>query len=120
MEVRPEKPNLVQEIGDRDRATWRWRIVNHGARDSRLVLAVQLLNKNGDSIPLIQTEELVLSSNVVRQVRDYLQPIPLALGAILGSLIVCIAGLFRRGRHRSPSKGRVLPEDGPYGGRKEL
>ncbi|MGA2261002.1 MAG: hypothetical protein ABSH28_06170 [Acidobacteriota bacterium] len=118
LEVKPEKEGSLQEIGERDRATWRWHLTNRGTRDSRLLLAAQLVNKNGDDIPLIQAEQLVSSSNLVRQVRNYLQPISLGLGAVLGSLLVCITGLFRRVRHGSPAKERSSPE--PFAGRKQL
>jgi predicted nucleic acid-binding Zn-ribbon protein len=119
MEVKPEKESALQEIGERDRATWRWRILNRGTVDSRVLVTAQLVNKNGDAIPLIQAEELISSSSLVRQLRNYLQPIPLILGAVLGSLLVCIAGLFRRVSHAGPAKDQSLPEM-PHGGRKQL
>jgi len=119
MEVKPEKESALQEIGERDRATWRWRIFNHGTVDSRLLVTAQLVNKNGDAIPLIQAEELISSSSLVRQVRSYLQPIPLVLGAVLGALLMCIAGLFRRVSHSGPAKPPSPPET-PLGGRKQL
>jgi predicted nucleic acid-binding Zn-ribbon protein len=119
MEVKPEKESTLQEVGERDRATWRWRILNRGTMDSRLLVTAQLVNKNGDAIPLIQAEELIASSNLVRQVRNYLQPIPLTLGAVLGSLLVCIAGLFRRVSHAGPARDQSLLEM-PPGGRKQL
>ncbi len=118
LEVKPEKEGSLQEIGERDRATWRWHLTNRGTRDSRLLLTAQLVNKNGDDIPLIQAEQLVSSSNLVRQVRNYLQPVSIGLGAVLGSLLVCITGLFRRVRHGGPAKERSSPE--PFAGRKQL
>jgi predicted nucleic acid-binding Zn-ribbon protein len=117
--VRPERENVAQEISERDRAIWRWRIVNHGGRDSRLALWAQLVNKNGDEIPLIHTEEPVLSYNLVRQVRNYLQPISLGVGALIGALLMCITGLFRRVRHVSPAKEHASAAP-PYPGRKQL
>lgn len=119
LEVKPEKEGSLQEIGERDRATWRWRLINRGSQDSRLLLAAQLVNKNGDDIPLVQAEQLILSSNLVRQVRNYLQPISLAVGAVLGSLLMCITGLFRRVSHPGPAKGRSAPGP-PYAGPKQL
>jgi hypothetical protein len=88
-------------------------------QDSRCVLSVLLVNKNGDEIPLLQAERLIVSSNLVRQVRSYLQPIPLALGAVLGALLVGIAGLFRRAKHPRPAKAGAPPE-APLGDRKQL
>ncbi len=119
MEVRPESQSALQEIGERDRATWRWNIINRGTQDARLLLTAHLINKNGDEIPLIQAEQLVSSSNLVRQVRNYLQPIPLAVGAVIGSLLMCIVGLFRRVSHGRAAKHEPLAES-PYGGRKQL
>ena len=119
LEVKPEKEGPLQEIGERDRAVWRWRITNRGARDGRLLLAAQLVNNNGDEIPLIQQEQVVSSSNLVRQVRNYLQPISLALGAVVGVLLACITGLFRRVRQGSPLKQPPTTEP-PYAGRKQL
>jgi len=117
--VTPENDGSPQEIGERDRAGWKWRLVNRGGPDSRLVLAANLINKNGDEIPLVQSEQQVLSSNLVRQVRNYLQPVSLGVGAILGSLLMCITGLFRRVRHAHPAKTQV-ESDRHYSGRKQL
>jgi predicted nuclease with TOPRIM domain len=98
MEVRPGAGEAVQEVGERDQATWRWHIVNRGTEDTRVVLAVTLRNGNGDEIPLTKDDHVVLSSSVVRQARNYLQPIPIGLGALLGILAMAIVGVFRRGR----------------------
>jgi predicted nuclease with TOPRIM domain len=119
MEVKPEKEISEQQVGERDRATWRWHIANRGGQDTHLLLAAQLVNKNGDGIPLVQAEQLISTSNLVRQVRDYLQPIPLLLGAVLGSLLACITGLFRRVRHGGPARREPLSET-PYAGPKQL
>ena len=119
-DVKPDKENSQQEIGERDRATWRWRISSHGAQDGRLLLSAQLVNKNGDDIPLLQSEKLVESSNLVREVRGYLQPVPIVIGAVLGSLLAAIAGLFRRGRRAGRHSAGAPPEPSAYGGRKQL
>jgi predicted nuclease with TOPRIM domain len=119
LEVKPAKDSSLQEVGERDRAEWNWRLVNRGSQDGRFLLAVQLVNKNGDEIPLIQSEPLILSTNLVRAARSYLQPIPIGLGAVLGSLIVCIAGLFRRSRRAATARAGSL-QDQPYSGRKQL
>jgi predicted nucleic acid-binding Zn-ribbon protein len=118
MDVKPEKQDSLQEIGERDRGSWRWHLSNRGAHDNRMVLTARLVNKNGDEIPLIQTEPAVLSSNLVRQVRNYLQPISLALGAVIGALLMLITGLFRRVRHAVPAKAHPTPES--YAGKKQL
>ena len=98
MEVRPGAGEALQEVGERDQATWRWNIVNRGTEDTRVVIAVTLLNGNGDEIPLAKDDHVVLSSSVVRQARNYLQPVPIGLGALLGLLAMAIVGVFRRGR----------------------
>ena len=120
MEVTPEKEAATQEIGERDRAVWKWNVRNRGTEDGRLLLQAFLVNKNGDEIPLIQSEQLILSSNLVRQVRNYIQPIPLLLGVVIGSLLMGIAGLFRRGRHAKPAGGASAKEPPGYSERKQL
>ena len=105
MEVQPGAGDAVQEVGERDQATWRWHIVNRGSEDARVVLSVNLLNSNGNEIPLANDDHVILSSSVVRQARNYLQPIPIALGALLGILAAAIVGVFRKGK-RSASGDR--------------
>ncbi len=118
MAVTPEKQEPLQEIGERDHAAWRWRLSNRGTSDSRLVLSARLVNKNGDEIPLIQTDHAVLSSNLVRQMRNYLQPISLALGSVVGALLMLITGLFRRVSHTRPVKIHAAPDS--YTRKKQL
>jgi predicted nuclease with TOPRIM domain len=103
MAVKPEEGKPVREIAERDRSTWRWEIKNQGTQDARLLLTARLINKNLDEIQVLQQERPVVSSNPVRQVRSYLQPIPLAVGALMGFLLFGIAGIFRRSRKRSPA-----------------
>jgi hypothetical protein len=118
MEINPEKQESLQEVGERDRAAWRWRLANRGAQDSQLLLSVRLVNKNGDEIPLTQTERVVLSSNLVRQVRNYLQPISLSVGAVLGALLMLVTGLFRRVKHSGPAKDPTIART--FHGKKQL
>ncbi len=106
MEVQAEKDGTTKEIGERDRATWRWKILNRGTSDTRLAFSVFLINKNSDAIPLLKTEQLVASSSVVRQVRNTLQPIPLGIGGLLGLLLAGVIRIFWRPRH--PAK-TVVP-----------
>lgn len=95
----------VQEIGERDRRSWKWDIRNRGTQDARLVLAVRLINANSDEIPLLQQHHAVASSNIVRRAREHLRPIPLAVGVVIGFLLFGIAGIFRRARKdRAPGK----------------
>jgi predicted nuclease with TOPRIM domain len=98
-DVLPDKDGASREIGEREKAAWRWTISNNGTQDARLLLGIRFITRNADEIPLIQHEQLVASSSVVRQVRDYLQPIPMAVGAVIGFLLFGVVGVFRRTRH---------------------
>jgi predicted nuclease with TOPRIM domain len=118
MEIAPEKKESLREIGERDRATWVWNVVNHGSQDSRLIVTARLVNRNSAEIAFLQQENAVLASNIVRQVRSYLQPIPLAVGAVIGFLIFGIVGIFRRPKR--PIHPRSGAEPPAYAGRKEL
>lgn len=111
MEITPEASAALQQIGERDSGTWRWRIRNQGRQDARLALAAALVNRNSDEIPLWQNEEPALSASIVRQVRGYLQPIPLGVGALIGFLLFGIAGVFRRGGRRH-EPGTVVGKKG--------
>jgi peptidoglycan hydrolase CwlO-like protein len=117
MEVKPEQSPPTQVVGERDTATWRWQVANHGTEDARLVLGASLVNKNGDEVPLWKGDELVLSSNIVRQVRGYLQPIPLGVGALIGFLLFGIVGVFRRSGRKTEA---APPHPTTYVGKKGL
>jgi predicted nuclease with TOPRIM domain len=123
MEVRDATKLALHEVGERDRAEWNWTITNRGTQDARLLFAVKLINKNSDPVTLIQDEPSVMSSNVVREVRNYLQPVPLAVGILIGFLFFGVVGIFRRvrvpesiHRHRSPGSR----ESDPFIHRKQL
>lgn len=124
MEVKSEKDETLQTVGERDQATWRWRIRNNGNQDARLTLSVFMVNRNADEIPVLKTEQLVLSSTVVRQVKSYLQPISVAAGVLLGFLLFGIVGIFRRGRKveavRTRTATRISEPPPPYINRKQL
>jgi predicted nuclease with TOPRIM domain len=123
MEVKPEKGETQQEVGERDRATWHWRIHNSGTQDTRLILTLHLVNKNSDEVPVFQNEHLVMSSSVVRKVRNYLQPVPIVTGIIVGFLLFGILGIFRRGRslHGTRKAATVRSAGpGPYVDQKQL
>ena len=96
VEVTPEVEKGYHEIGERDHFSWRWNITSRGSSDSRIFISASLLNKNSREIPVFGKEESLLASNAVRQIRSYLQPIPLAAGIILGFLLFGIVGIFRR------------------------
>jgi predicted nuclease with TOPRIM domain len=96
----------IRETGERDRSTWRWSVNNQGTQDSRLILTARLVNKDFNEIPLLQQEHSIAASNAVRQVRNYLKPIPLAVGVIIGFLLFGIVGIFRRHRTRDVSSNK--------------
>jgi len=107
MEVKAEKDDAVQqEVGERDKAAWRWRIFNSGTQDTHLTLEASLINKNADEIRVFRREQLVTASSMARQVRGYLQPIPIAVGAVIGFLLFGIAGIFRKGKRAEKGPGR--------------
>ncbi len=123
MEVKPEKDEALQEVGERDKATWRWKIFNSGTQDTHLSLGVRLINKNSDDIPLFQREQQVTSSSVARQVRSYLQPIPIGLGMLIGFLLFGIAGIFRKSKRPEKTVKRRAakpPDSPPYIDQKQL
>jgi len=106
MLVKPEQSESVHEIGERDRSSWRWSIRNQGTQDAELVLTARLINRNSDEIGLLQQQHTVNSSNAVRQLRGYLHPVPLAVGAIIGFMLFGIVGVFRRSKKtHAPEKG---------------
>jgi len=107
MTVTPEQNKSVREIPERDHASWRWSINNKGTQDARLILTARLINKDSNEISLFQQENSVAASNVVRQVRGYLQPIPLVAGIVIGFVLFGIVGIFRR-----PKKPRTGPSAG--------
>ena len=96
IQIEPEADKSFHEIGERDRFTWRWTITNRGSQDARLSISASMLNRHSGEIPVFLKEEAVLASNAVRHIRAYLQPIPLAVGGILGFLLFGIVGIFRR------------------------
>jgi predicted nuclease with TOPRIM domain len=123
MEVKAEKDEAVQEVGERDKATWRWRIFNSGTQDTHLALEARLINRNSDDIRMFRREQLVTASSVARQVRSYLQPVPIAVGAVIGFLLFGIAGIFRKSKRleKSPGRRAVNPPDPPlHAGQKKL
>ncbi len=106
LEVKPEKDDALQEVGERDKATWQWRVFNSGTQDSHLALSIHLINKNSDDVPVFQHEQMVTSASVARQVRGYLQPIPMGIGALIGILLFGIAGVFRKAKRPAKSPAR--------------
>jgi predicted nuclease with TOPRIM domain len=119
MEASAQKKESIQEIGEREHSIWKWTIGNKGSQDARLLISARLINKNSEEISFFQQENAVIASNLVRQVRGHLQPIPLAVGAVIGFLIFGIVGIFRRSKHSSNLK-KDPAEPPTFAGRKEL
>lgn len=116
--VTPVSKGEVQELGERELASWRWTVTNRGTQDSRLQLDMRLVNRNSDEIEVLDREYLVASSSVVRQMRTFLQPVPISLGAVLGFVLFGIVGVFRRGRRTTAPPAQ--PAAAPYAGKKQL
>jgi len=96
VEIRRDGTEAQQEAGERERTAWRWKVVNSGPQDARLLLQSVLINKNRDEIRFFEREQFISSESIVRQMRGYLKPIPMAIGATLGLVLVGIVGIFRR------------------------
>jgi predicted nuclease with TOPRIM domain len=120
MTVDPGKGLPIHEIGERDRSTWQWRIYNQGTQDSRLLLTARLINSNANEISLLQQEQPLVSSNAVRQIRSYLQPIPLVIGVILGFLLFGIVGIFRRHKTHHDLHPKAPSDPAQFIGKKQL
>ena len=99
-----------RELGERERSTWNWQLMNKGTQDVSFLLSASLLNSNSREISLFKNEHLVASSNPIRMIRSHLQPIPLAIGVVLGFLLFGIVGIFRR-----PQKRKTPPKAAPPG-----
>jgi predicted nuclease with TOPRIM domain len=99
-----------RELGERERSTWSWQIMNKGTQDVSFLLSASLVNSGSREISLFHKEQTVASSNPIRRIRSHLQPIPLAVGIILGFLLFGIVGIFRR-----PKKRKTPPKAAPPG-----
>jgi predicted nuclease with TOPRIM domain len=101
MNVKPDQDPQTREVGERDHSTWKWSIENRATQDAPLILTARLINKNSNEISFFQQERSVSASNMVRRIRGYLQPIPVATGIIIGFLLFGIVGIFRRPKNRT-------------------
>ena len=122
MAVAQAKGEPVQEVAEREQSVWQWNITNQGTQDARVLLSARLINKDSYEIPMFQQGHSVMASNPVRQIRGYLRPIPIAVGAILGFLLFGIVGIFRRPKSRKGASRQPSgpSEDLPYNHQKQL
>jgi hypothetical protein len=123
MEVASEKGSGTRELKERDRSTWQWTIRNLGAEDVRLTLTARLINRNSDEITFFKDQYAVISSTAIRQIRNYLKPIPISVGIVLGFLLFGVVGIFRRSKHHtSRQKDSSIDTSPPpaYTGKKQL
>jgi predicted nuclease with TOPRIM domain len=124
MTATPESDKSSREIGERDHSTWRWTLKSQGSRDASLLITVRLINKNSSEIPVFQQENALAASNAVRQIRGYLQPVPLAIGIVLGFLLFGIVGIFRRSKSKDAlskkSSSSTPPVPPSFPGKKQL
>ena len=106
-----------RELSERESVTWNWRISNSGTEDVPFLISANLYNSHSRKISLFQTEHTITTSNPVKRIRSYLQPISLGVGVVLGFLLFGIVGIFRRPKSRKtpapkPSpKGPAKPEN---------
>jgi predicted nuclease with TOPRIM domain len=117
VEITPEQKDSLREVGERDRSAWKWKIGGHGSQDARILISARLINKDAEEISFFHQESPVAASNLVRQVRGYLQPIPLAVGAVIGFLIFGIVGVFRKPKRETSLSNPTEPPSysGPKG-----
>ncbi len=120
MSVTPEAGEPIHEVAEREQSTWQWVIANEGAQESRILLSAHLINKDSNEIPLLQQEHSIVASNAVRQIRNYLQPIPIAVGVILGFLLFGIVGIFRRPKARNTQAPKPPADLPAHNGPKQL
>jgi predicted nuclease with TOPRIM domain len=111
MRASSEDGSEPREIGERESATWNWQIFNSGAEDVPFLISAHLINSYSRQIPLFKTGHTVVTSNPVRRMRSYLQPIPLIAGIVLGFLLFGIVGIFRRPKARKPPPARQSPKE---------
>ncbi|MEJ2111117.1 MAG: hypothetical protein P8Z37_14640 [Acidobacteriota bacterium] len=100
MKVNTEEDPALHELGERESYTWNWRLQNSGNQDVHFVLSAHLVNNNAQDIALFQKEHVITSSNPIRLMRSYLQPVPVAIGVVLGFLLFGIVGIFRKPKSR--------------------
>jgi hypothetical protein len=118
VEVRPDPDEPVHDIGERDRADWKWKVANRGTKDGWLRFELQFTNRNKETIAIFEADQHVAAASVVRQVRSYLQPVPLAAGAVFGMVLFAIGRLFVR--PHGPRQRRTSPPPAASHGPKEL
>ena len=123
MTTNPEDGTKPGELGEREQFTRSWQIINKGTQDVSFLLSAHLINSSAREIPIFQKEHKVASSNPIRRIRSHLQPVPMAVGLVLGFLLFGIVGIFRKPRGRkTPPKASPPGPAGPkqYVGEKKL
>jgi len=98
MSVSTEEESESREVEERENLTWNWQIRNSSTQDVSFLLALHLVNRNEQEISLFQKEYTIANTNLIRRIRSYLKPIPLAIGIILGFLLFGIVGIFRKNK----------------------
>jgi hypothetical protein len=121
--IQPDKSESLRRLGEREQTAWRWTIENRGTQDARLILTARLVNDNSAEIPIFKQEHSMLSSNLIRQVRNQLLPIPLAVGGVGGFLLFGIVGIFRHTKKHEKAlqkNATHASHSSTYTGRKQL
>jgi predicted nuclease with TOPRIM domain len=115
VDIKPEQSDSLRSVAERDRSTWKWNIGSSGSQDSRLLISARLVNQDSEEVSFFQEENSVAASNLIRQIRNHLQPIPLAVGAVIGFLIFGIVGVFRKPKHSGKTHSEPPAFTGPKG-----
>jgi predicted nucleic acid-binding Zn-ribbon protein len=110
MKTSSDKGEEPRELGERESVTWNWQIVNNGTQDAPFLITASLINSHSRKISLFSKEYTVTTSNPIQRIRSYLQPIPLAVGVVLGFLLFGIVGIFRRPKTRKTPPTKPVPK----------
>lgn len=105
MSVASEGEQVPHEVAERENSTWSWQVKNGGAQDAAFLLTAHLVNRNAQDIPVFEKKYTVETSTLVRRIRSYLEPVPIAIGVILGFLLFGVVGIFRK--PKPPKQKRV-------------
>lgn len=103
MQVSAGEETALHELGERENFTWNWQLRNNGTQDAPFLLKAQVVNKNSQDISLFRKQYDIVASNPIRRMRSYLEPVPIAIGVVLGFLLFGIVGIFRRPKSRKPN-----------------
>lgn len=102
---------LTQTVPERSSGEWSWTLESTRIADFNPVLLTSLVNASRDSVPVVHNQLRVESMNLARMIRNFLSPIPLGIGAVMGMVLFASIQALRRfgGRRRRRPLGRSSP-----------